>query len=159
MEIVSTAQRIRDSRPATLTALAIVLLAQVPVVAVFSGIPALRDSLVGASAFWMFGAGVWTVYTVVLLLAPLADVRNHPKRDSWGPFETLNVYTYVSARQIGIRLLHGLLGFMIMLFGVMLFVAKPLLLVFPAAVMVLAVVLMGAHVGTKNPSKEIRRHL
>ena len=159
MKIASTAQRIRDSRPATVSALGIVVLAQVPILAVFGGVRVVGDSFVGATALWVLGACVWTGNTAVHLLAPLTDVRDHPHRESWGPFETFNVYTDASVRHIWVRLLHGLLGFVVAFFGVVLFVATPLLLVFPVAVVMLATVVMSTHIGTKDPSEGTRRRL
>ncbi|GAB7013083.1 hypothetical protein [Halolamina salina] len=137
----------------------LVLLAQLPIFAVFADIPLVGDSFLGATVLWVVGALVWSMYTAVLLLAPLADIRDHPDRDSWGPFETLNVYTYVSVRQISIRLLHGVIGFVLAFIGTVLFVATPPLLVLPVVVMMTSVVMMGAHVGVKDPSEETKRRL
>lgn len=159
MEFVLASKRIRDSRTANLSAILVVILAQIPIYAVFADIPVVGDSFLGAAILWVIGALVWSGYTAILLLAPLADIRNHPDRDSWGPFETLNVYSYVSVRQIWIRLLHGVLGCIFALIGTVLFVATPPLLVFPTVVMMTSVIMMGAHIGVKDPSEETKRHL
>lgn len=159
MGIASTAQRIRDSGSATVIAIVAVVLAQIPIVAAFTDIPMGGKSYIDAITRWMLGAGVWTAYTVVHLLAPLAGVRSHPNRESWGPSRTVNVYTYASVRQIWIRLSHGILGFIVCVLGIVVFVSNPPLLVFPVAVMILTVVLMSAHVGIKDPPEETQRHL
>lgn len=159
MEFVSTSKRIRDSRTAIFSAVLVVVLAQIPIYAVFADIPVAGDSFLGAAMLWLIGALVWSGFTAILLLAPLADIRNHPDRDSWGPFEMLNVYTYVSVRQISIRLLHGVLGCILAFIGTVLFVATPPLLVLPTVVMMTSVIMMGAHIGVQSPSEETKRHL
>lgn len=159
MEFVLASKRIRDSRTATLGAILVVILAQIPIYAVFAGFPVVGDSFLGAATLWVIGALAWSGYTAILLLAPLADIRGHPNRDSWGPFETLNVYSYVSARQIWIRLLHGVSGCVFALVGTVLFVATPPLLALPTAVILTSVIMMGAHIGVKDPPAETKRQL
>lgn len=159
MDFVSTSKRIRDSRAATLCAVAVVILSQIPTYVIFADIPVVGDSFPGAAVLWIVGALVWCGYTAVLLLAPLADVRAHPHRDSWGPFETLNVYSYASVRQISIRLVHGVSGWIFAFFGTVLFVATPPLLVLPTVVLMSSTIMMGAHIGVKSPSEETKRHL
>ncbi|MFC7098198.1 hypothetical protein ACFQKD_12880 [Halobaculum marinum] len=116
-------------------------------------------SYLGVVARWVAGAVIWYAYAVVHLTAPIADIRAHPNRHSWGPFETINVYTYISVRQIAIRLFHGVIGFVLAFLGTLVFVSTPPLLVLPVAVMLTTVLLMGAHIGVKDPSAETLRHL
>jgi len=158
--VASTAKRIRDSRTATVSAVVVVVLAQLPIWAAFFGGSSVGNgSYLGLVARWIAGAVTWYAYSMVHLTAPIADIRGHPNRRAWGPFETINVYTYISVRQIAIRLFHGVVGFVLAFLGTLVFVSTPPLLVFPVAVMLTTALLMGAHIGVKDPSAETLRYL
>ena len=159
MTVASTAQRIRNSRRATGAAIGGVLIAQTPVMLWFSRSVSLQYPFAGVVGTWCLGAIIWLLYSIIYLLAPVAEIRNHPHSESWGKIQKINIYMYLTTRRIGIRVVHGVLGFVVALYGILIFLLlNHWLLILPITVGLLASVIMIPHREIIRPSDDIMMH-
>jgi hypothetical protein len=143
----------------TVGAIGAILIAQVPVMLWFSRSVDLQYPFAGVVGAWCVGATVWMLYTMAHLLAPIADIRSHPQRESWRPIQMINVYVYLATRRSGTRIIYGVLGFVVALYGILIFLLlNQLFLILPITVGLLASVLMIPHRETFRPNDETVAH-